>query len=155
MAGTLLLAVRQGLIDGLGTLDAFTTLDTKGHRPLLTLGWPVGKKDREKVYTQRARFTHAPASLRAGRTFRNEQGFFELAIWVEGVGLSVGDTSARCVTLGTAAEEWIADNRTLGGTVTGLNWLVVEGDGELTELFNDSGSLCFLTYPIKYDARLT
>lgn len=155
MAGTLIFDVRQALVTGLAGLDAFTTKDAKGHRPLTTVGWPTGKRDREKVYTQRARFSHAPASMRAGRMFRNESGTFELVIWIEGVGESVDWTSARAVQLGTAAEEWIADNRTLGGTLPGLNWLVVEGDGDLTELFNDGGSLCFLTYPIKYDARLT
>lgn len=155
MAGTLILSVRQALLDALAALDAYTVPDDKGHKPLVTLGWPVGAKDREKVYSQRARFTHAPASLRAGWTYRNETGSFELVILVEGVGEAQEWTTDRAVQLGTAAEEYVSRNRTLGGTVPGLNWIVVEGDGELSELFNDRGTLAVLTYPIKYDARLT
>jgi hypothetical protein len=155
MAGTLLVAVRSTLLTGLGAQTAYTTADAKGHKPLLSLGYPLGAKDREKVFTARARFTHAPASLKAGRTFRNETGRFDLVITVEGVGESQATTSARAVALGTVLEEYVADNRTLGGTVTGLNWIVVEGDGQLQEMFADSGTLAELTYPLKYDARLT
>lgn len=155
MAGTLILAVRQTLLDGLAELPAFTTPSAKGHKPLVTLGFPLGKKDREKVFTARARFAHQPASLRAGRTFRNEQGQFELTVWIEGVGESQEWTTGRATTLGLAVEEYVADNRTLGGAVPGLNAIKVEGEGDLAELFNDRGTLAVLTYPIQYDARLT
>jgi hypothetical protein len=155
MAGTRIVAVRSTLITALSALSAYTTLDAKGHKPLVSLGYPLGAKDREKIFTRRARFNHAPASLKSGRTHRNETGQFEVVILVEGVGESAATTSARAVTLGTALEEYVADNRTLAGAVTGLNWLVVDGDGELTELMNDRGTLAELIYPLKYDARLT
>jgi hypothetical protein len=155
MAGTRIVAVRSTLLTGLAAMSAYTTLDAKGHKPLVSLGYPLGAKDREKVFTTRARFSQTPASLKSGRTFRNETGNFNVVITVEGVGESQDTTSARAVTLGLALEEYVADNRTLGGTVTGLNWLVVDGDGELAELMNDRGTLAELTYPLKYDARLT
>lgn len=155
MAGTLIVEVRSTLLAGVAAATEFATIDLKGHKPKVSLSYPLGAKDREKVFTRRARFTHAPASLKAGRTFRNETGLFEVVILVEGVGESAETTSTRAVTLGTAFEEYVADNRTLGGAVTGLNWLVVEGDGELAELMNDRGTLAELTYSLKYDARLT
>jgi hypothetical protein len=155
MASTQIVQVRSTLITALAALSAYTTPDAKGHKPLVSLGYPLGAKDREKVFTARARFTHAPASLKAGRTFRNETGFFDVVISVEGVGESQETTSTRAVTLGTALEEYVADNRTLAGAVTGLNWLVIDGDGQLVEMFNDRGTLAELTYPLKYDARLT
>lgn len=155
MAGSLIASVRDAVLTGLAAQTAFSTPDAKGHKPLLSLGYPLGAKDREKVFTARARFSHTPASMKAGRTYRNEQGYFDLVITVEGVGESQDTTSARAITLGTAFEEYVADNRTLGGTVAGLNWLVVEGDGQLAEMFNDRGTLAELTYPLKYDARLT
>lgn len=155
MASTRIVAVRSTLITALAALSAYTTPDAKGHKPKVSLSYPLGAKDREKVFTRRARFTHVPASLKSGRTFRNETGLFEVVILVEGVGESAETTSTRAVTLGTAFEEYVADNRTLGGAVAGLNWLVVEGDGELAELMNDRGTLAELTYSLKYDARLT
>lgn len=153
MAGTLIVAVRVAVVEGLAALPAYTT-KVNGHRPHVSLGWPVGKKDREKVFTQSATFTHEPASMKSGRTFRNEQGRFEVVVWVEGVGENQETTSERAVTLGTAFEEYVADHKNSLG-VAGLNWVVVDGDGRLDEAFNDRGSLAQLIYTVRYDARLT
>lgn len=145
MSGTQVVAARLALLDGLAELAAFEDVD-------LAIAFDTASDARERVYTRRPRFTQKPASLRAGRTHRNEAGTFQAVVRVEGVGVDQDTTSARAVVLGTALEEWVADNRS---TIAGLNWLVAEGDGELVELANDLGTLAILTYTLAYDARLT
>lgn len=145
MSGTMALAARQALVDALGPLAALEDVEC-------ALAWNSGSEARERLYTARSRFTQKPASLRAGRTHRNEAGTFQLVIRVEGVGEDQAATSQRAVDIGLAAEEWIADNRS---TVAGLEWLEVRGDGELAEMFNDLGTLAILAYTVSYEARLT
>jgi hypothetical protein len=144
MSGTKIVAVRKALVAGLDALVAFDNV-------LVTYAWKVGAKEREKCFTTRASFTHQPASLRSGRTFRDEEGTFQVVIVVEGVGDSPDTVADRIAALGLAFEEYVADNRTLAGT----NSLTVQGAGELTEMFNDRGSLAELTYTVRYMARLT
>jgi hypothetical protein len=146
--GSILVDVRKLLIDNLANLPEFTDAET-------TFGYKVGSKRREKVWTQNARFTHAPANMRATKTFRDEQATFELVILVEGIAKTVEETSSRAMELGHAAEDWLATHASWEGEVTGLVWLQVEGDGALTEAFNDNGSIAELIYPISYRARLT
>jgi hypothetical protein len=148
--GSALVAVRSGLIAGLDALADFDGV-------LVEFGYKVGAKNREKVWTQDARFTHKSASLRAGKTFRNEVGTFNLRILVEGVGKSPEWTSTRAMALGHAAEQFVAlhANWNDGALGVAINALTIEGDGELVEAFNDKGSLAELTYPIRFTARLT
>lgn len=141
----MIVATRLAVLDALRPLAAFEDVDVR-------LSWDSGSEARERVYTARSRFTQKPASMRAGRTHRNEAGIFQVVIRVEGVGDDQETTSARAVELGTEVEDWIAENRS---TVAGLNWLEVRGDGELAEMFNDAGTLAVLVYTVTYDARLT
>lgn len=141
----MIVAARLAVLDALRPLVAFEDVDVR-------LSWDSGSEARERVYTARSRFTQKPASLRAGRTHRNEVGIFQVVIRVEGVGDDQETTSARAVELGAAVEDWIAENRS---TVAGLNWLEVRGDGDLAEMFNDAGTLAVLVYTVTYDARLT
>jgi hypothetical protein len=150
MAGTRIVAVRRALMAGVAGLPEFFEADAT-----VSELWPLGAKAAEMAYTVSSRFTQEPASLKSGRTFRNEVGMFDVEIRVEGIDLSPEDTADRCVFLGTAFEEFVADNQTLFGQVEGLNWVVADGEGELVEMFNEHGSLAALRYPIKYDARLT
>jgi len=151
MAGTLIVAVRRAVMVGIAGLPEFFEADV-----MVSEKWPLGEKQAEMAYTvDPTNFTHEPASLRAGRTFRNEVGTFHVEIRIEGIDKSPEETADRAIELGTAVEEFIADNRTLYGDIDGLNWVVVDGDGELVELFNERGSLTAIRYPIKYDARLT
>lgn len=144
MSGTQIVAVRQALITGVDALSAFDGVEC-------ALSWNASSEAAERLYTRRATFDQKPASLRAGRTFRDEQGRFEVVIRVEGIGKDQATTSARAVALGTALEEWVADNR----IVSGVQDLRAEGRGELAELFNDLGTLALLSYTIAYRARLT
>jgi hypothetical protein len=151
MAGTLIVAVRRALMVGVAGLPEFFEDDV-----MVSEKWPLGEKQAEMVYTvDPTNFAHTPASLKSGRTFRNEVGTFNVEIRIEGIDMSPEDTADRAVALGTAFEEFVADNQTLFGQIEGLNWVVVDGDGELVELFNEHGSLTAIRYPIKYDARLT
>lgn len=152
MAGTLIVAVRRALMVGVAGLPEFFEDDV-----MVSEKWPLGEKQAEMVYTvDPTNFAHAPASQKAGRTFRNEVGTFNVEIRIEGIDMSPEDTADRAVALGTAFEDFVADNRHgFNEDIPGLNWLVVDGDGELVELWNEHGSLAVLRYPIKYDARLT
>lgn len=148
MAGTAIGAVRQHVAGSLAALSAF-------ERVLVTTAWKVGARDRDRVYTTNARFRQEPASLRTGRTHRDETGTFEVLIRVEGVGKGPDWTIDRALTLGLALEEWVADNRNIAADVPGVEWLVAKGDGRLSERFNDKGTLVELAYTLAYQARLT
>lgn len=156
--GTQLVAVRAALVDALGGLPEFSSPGPTGQTPELSFGWRTGWTRREQVWTQRARFEHEPASMRATKTYRNEVGFFDLMIRVEGVGLSQQVTSERVVELMTAAEDFIAThaNWNDGSIGTGLYELQVVGDGVLAEeLDEQGGGRAQINVPIRYKARLT
>lgn len=141
-----MVAVRSALVAALADLESLTDVD-------VTYAWTFGSQSRERVFTGRARATHDPASLKAGRNFRNERMTFDLVVLVEGVGLSPEETDDRALVIGTLVEEYLADNK--GGLgVSGVNWINVTGV-ELNNLANDRGNLSELTYQITYDARLT
>lgn len=148
--GSVIVPVRKNLMAALAALPAFANVET-------VFAYRVGTKARQRAWTQNATFEHSSAGMRAVKTFRNELGAFNLVIRVEGVALAPEDTATRAAAIGLAAEDWIAtkahwENDAL---VAGLNWLVIEGGGALTEAFNDNGSLADLVYPVKYQARLT
>lgn len=146
---TAIVAVRKGLTDALADLAAFADAS-------VNFAFKVGDKKRERAWTQDARFTQSPASLRPGRTFRDEIGTFALRILVEGVAKDPYWTSNRAVALGLAAENFVANHANWGNGALGveIQTLTIQGDGELVEAFNDKGSLAELTYPIRYTARL-
>jgi hypothetical protein len=154
--GTQLVAVRAALIDALGDLPEYGVEGPTGQKPELSFGWRTGWTRRERVWTQRARFEHQPASMRATKTFRNEVGFFDLMIFVHGVGLSQEDTSTRAVELMVAAEDWVATHANWQSLVPGITEMLVVGDGELAEALDENGGgLAEVRIPIRYKARLT
>lgn len=152
MAGTLIVAVREHLLDLVRDLDAFQA-DPYGSKPHVTLGYDDASDDREQVFTQRARFSHEAASMRADYTARNETGTFELVIYVQGVDRPTEWSSGRAVELGAVVEQAVAEHRNSLG-LDGLKWIQVDGDGRLDELYADDSTLAVLVYPIKYAARL-
>jgi hypothetical protein len=147
MAGTKIVEVRAALTDALAALPTFA--DSR-----VAMTWKADAQVREQVFTTRAQFTHEPASMKSGRTFRKEDGEFDLVILVTGVGEDATWSATRAVELGTVAEEWIADHRSTLG-VAGVNWLIVKGEGALTEMYADRSTLAELTYHVTYEARLT
>lgn len=148
MSASILVAVRTALVTGLAALPALID-------PEVSFQYKIKSSARERIWTQRSRFTHNPASMRAGRNFRDEVGRFDVVVFVEGVGKSQEWTSTRALALGLAVEEYIADRKNNELAVTGLQTLIVEGEGTLNEMFNDAGHLAEVTYPIKFTARLT
>lgn len=147
MAGTKLVAVRAAVTTAIAALPEFT--DAR-----VDMTWSAKTQKREQVFTTNARFTHEPASMKAGRTFRDEDGSFDLMVLVTGVGKDMTWTATRAVTLGIVIEEWIADHRSTLG-VAGVNWLTVNGEGALAEMYDDRSTKALLGYPITYNARLT
>ena len=155
--GTQLVAVRAALIEALAVLPAYTTEGPTGQKPELSFGWKQGWTRRERVWTQRARFEHEPASMRAGKTFTQETGFFDLMIFVHGVGKSQEVTSTRAAALWVAANDWISykPNWNSPELVPGIYEFQVVGDGELAEALDEKGGgLAEVRIPIRYKARL-
>lgn len=153
MAGTILGAMRTATIDGLAALvDPAPRWDEIAIKYQFRLDPSV----REWIFTSNARATHAPASLRAGRNYRDETGRFEVAIVVETVGDTDHQEAAdRAVEIGTVVEEFIADRKSDELGVPGLLTCIVDGDLELAEFSKDSGCVATLTIPVKYTARIT
>lgn len=148
--GSQLVAVRSAFATKLALETGFANV-------ACSYAYKRGKEPRESAWTVDGRFTHEVASLRAAKTFRNEEGRFGLRILVRGIAAAQETTSARAMALGAIVEDYIAihanwNNGALGVTV---NTLTVEGDGELLEAYNDNGTLAELTLPIRYTARLT
>lgn len=157
MAGSILVAVRSALIDGLkapGT-GITSTINDATHEVEIAFQWKQDESVREWIYTGSARFSHASAAMRAGRNYRDEVGKFSVVVLVAGVDLTQEETSTRCMEIATAVEEWIADRKNNDLGVTGLQTLVVDGDGALDEMFRESGHLAIAEIPVKYTARLT
>lgn len=146
MASTRLVAVRSALVAGVAGLDEFADVG-------VMYAWKP-TQSRSVAFTSEARFTHAPASLRAGRNFRDEVGTFKFTILLELPGGSLEAAADAALACGLAFEEYVADNKT-GLGVAGVYALLVDGEGALTEMANDRASLAELEYPIRYNARLT
>jgi hypothetical protein len=148
MASSAIVAVRKAVVAAVGNLTAFADLDVMYAYQSTT--------SREFAYTREATFEHKPASVKSGRNFREEIGEFNFVIWVEAVGGTPADAADRAIALGLPFEEWLADNKNGAAlSVTGLNWIIAEGDGSLTEASGDQASYAELVYPIRYHARLT
>jgi len=148
MAGSRLVEVKQKIITDLAALPSLSAVSVE-------YAYNAGATDRDRIFFGRARSAHEPASLKSGTTFRNERMILELNVVVEAVGGTAEDAEDRAVnTLGVIVEEYVANHRTLDGTVTGLNWIVVTGL-DVTSLFNDRGHLAEAAYELTYDARLT
>lgn len=149
MASSVIVALRQAVITGLQAQAGLSGVQ-------VTYGWPGDDlAQRTRIFTNRARAEQSPASLRAGRTYRDEAGSFDVIIQVAQVAGSAYDADTTAIGLGLVVEEWIADNRTaVVASVPGLLFITA-GGWELRNLYNDAGSLTELTYAIDYRARLT
>ena len=148
--GTRLVAVRKALVDQLKELAEFENIG-------LTYGFPrtFDGSDDALVYTRNGRATHSPASLRAGKTARHEDGRFELVIFTMTNDDRQEDVSDKATDLGTVVETFVAERRLNEIAVDGVQTLTVDGDLILTEFWRDGGGCgCELVIPVRYTARL-
>lgn len=108
----------------------------------------------ERIFTADARSNDlTPAGLKAGRTFYQESGEFDIVIQVLGPDSTPAEVKARVQELAVEVAECIADNRTLG-SVPGLNY-VVGSRWDLSVRFVQAGSAAEIVYTVRYEARLT
>lgn len=145
MSGTQVVVVKKALV---AALDALPALDGVA----VQYAWKPNQTVRERVFCGRAFGQHKPANFKAGRTHRDERISFDLTVLVEKPAGSAEDAETRAVAIGTVIEEWVADHRIQ--TIPSVKWLVVEGDVELTSMFNDSGHMAELVYTITFAAYL-
>lgn len=148
MAGSLIVAARKRARDGLANVFPGIPDDDV----LVSYAWKPDAKDRYQIFTMRPRFEHAPASIRAGRLFRNEDGRFAVVVHVELPGSDMEAADEKAIEFGTRVEEWFADNRDPG--VAGIKWWLLEG-AEMSGGPTDRSSISQLIYTVNYDARLT
>lgn len=149
MAGTLLVAVRKALVSALADLPAMEGVHAR-------YAWDIGATARERLYTRQGRISHAPASLRTPPVHRKETGRFELCLFVEAPGRDLEFVAERAAALGLICEDYIAARSSNQMGITGLQTLLIQGEGHLTEAFTDAPSpVAELAYPITYTARLT
>lgn len=151
MASTGFAAVKAALVEGLQALEDLNGVQVE-------YGWPGDDLvERERVFCGQARFAHEPASMRAGRVYRNEQGELDVIVDVESVGGSAQDADLRAVAIGAVVEEFVADNPNLGNDTAGgvtVNAVTMRG-GAVLNAYNDRGALSRITYTLRWDARLT
>lgn len=146
MAGSAIVAARKKARDG---LEAVFDGDPE---MTVTYAWNPESSDKRQIFTMRAEGQTPPASLRSGRTFRNEDARFRVVVHVDEPGASPEEADEIALEYGTAVEEFFADNRT--PDVPGLNWWVVDS-WEMTGGPTGQSSISQLIYTIHYDARLT
>lgn len=145
MSGSRIVEVRNYVVEGLAGLPAF--------RDVEVLFAYNGTTSARFAYTREAQFDHDPAVMSSARTVRKEEGQFKLVIWCQVTGVTPQEACDQALTLGQAAEEWVADHRT--PDLDGVDWLLVQGPGSLSEVAGDQVALAELTYTIAYRARLT
>lgn len=145
-----IVAVRAAVV---GALSPIVTATPGMNEVSVSYQYVSRTEHREQVWTRNGRFAVASASMRAGRNARTETGRFEVVVLVEGVAETAEWTSDRAVEIGEVVETWISDhkNDSLG---IEISTLTIDGEGTIKEMFNDAGTLCELTYPIKYTARI-
>lgn len=149
MAGSVVVAVRTALADGIRTALADPKVS-------VTYGWQGGDEAarREQVFTNRPRSTHDPASLKSGRNFREEVMDLDIVVLVSRPNAYPQDVDARALEIGTVVEEFIADRKSNELGIPGLVWLRMAGM-DLQNMYGAGGSLTEITYTVRYHARLT
>jgi hypothetical protein len=145
---SILVDVRRALVEGLADVVGLA-------EGACEFSWTSREIFAERIWTRRARTNTSSAAMRSGRNFRNEVGQFEVVVLVIGDGETQETTSTRALEIGAVVEDFISDRKNNELGVTGLQTLVIDGDGELAEMFNDNGTLAELTIPVRYTARLT
>lgn len=118
----------------------------------VTYSWNPMSTAAYQVFTTRARGEHEPASMKSGRTFRNETGRFDVAVHVVESGGNVEEADEVALELGKTIEQFFADDR--HPDIPGINWWVVEA-WTLEGGPGDKAAVAQLIYTIQFNARLT
>ena len=151
MPSSQVVALRKAIRDGLKT--ALATAGPAGNQVQTEYGWPGDDlAQSERVFLSAARGDHKPASMRAGRTFRDERGELDVIVQVEYPGGDAESSDDRAIALGQIVEEWFAD-RTDSNGVPGISQVLV-ARWPLDNLYNANGSFTELVYTITWRARL-
>lgn len=150
MAASIVVEVRKAVVEGL----ANALVDQPQVK--VSYGWTGGSEDRrrEQIYTNRARATHQPASMRAGRNFRNEVMDFDVCVFVVDPTSPPEDVDTRLMELGQVVEEFFADRKSNELDVTGLNFIYVTGFEAENRLMT-TGAASLGVWTVHYEARLT
>lgn len=146
MASSVIVAARKSVRDG---LEAALVDDPS---MTVTYAWDPESSDARQIFTMRPEGETPPASLKAGRTFRNETGRFRVVVHIEAPGGDPEEADEIALGYGQTVEEFFADNRS--PDVDGLNWWVVES-WEMAGGPTGQSSISQLIYTVRYDARLT
>lgn len=118
----------------------------------VTYGYDFGPPVTARVYSGRSRGESTPM-IRAGRSARNETGWFDVNILVQMLGGDAEEADMRCAAIGSELESWLADRKSNQLDVDGLNSLHVESWlADYTAV--DGGMASVRTYTIRYTARL-
>jgi len=144
--GSVGVAVRSAVMTG---LEAALTVDGE-----VTYGYTFSPQILEHVYSGRSFGDTPPASLRAGRNYRNESGTFEINVLVYKPGGSLLDADERADELQGDIEDWIADRKNNELGVTGLSSIIVTRWA--ADYFQtDNGMASLRTITVAWTARLT
>lgn len=143
-------AVKTSLIGLIGNMGGLSGVQCE-------YAWPGDDKaGPERIFFGFARPVITQAALRAGRRVRNESTDLDLFVQCVKVGGTAEEAEARVVEMAAEVEQCVSDNKHLeGDPVEGLNWVGIEGQGQLANAYNEEGSFAEMAYTIHYDARLT
>lgn len=148
MGRSIVVEVRKAVIEGIK--DALNDPSMS-----VTYGWQGSDDERrEQIYTNRPRATHDPASLKAGRNFRNERMEFDIVLLVIDPTKAPEDVDTRVVEIGQVVEEFLADHKSNELEIDGLNWIRATSF-EIENRVMPTGSLTIAQWGVVYDARLT
>lgn len=119
--------------------------------------WPGDTVERDAVFFGDASFTHEPAGMRTGRTPRNETAEIEVVCQKVVVGEDAEECEERCLDMGQAVEQTVADHRVFGSDVAdGISvYAVTIRRGTLRTRPTADGFMSQLSYTLRPDSRLT
>ena len=154
MARTVVVEVRKAAVAG---IQAALTAAGASYRGVSCSYGYSGDDDerRELIYTSSPRATHGPASLKAGRNFRDERMEFDIRLLVRSPGDAPEDNDTRAAAIGQLIEQWVADTK--NGTLLGVSAVsgFVMSDLRIENMFGPTGSMSIWQYTVRYQARLT
>lgn len=154
MTGSRIVAVRSGLIEALApVINAVVGMEDVA----VGFQYPTGNDElRDIVWTQSGRLAFSPASMKSGPNFLNESSGFDLMFRSSAPNVAPEEIAQRVVDIAEVAVDWINANKNGSAlAVTGLNWVLVNGDGIAEEFPTDSGYGAGIRIPITFSARLT